>query len=85
MTVVRSGEKVNVIPSEAVLELDGRLLPGFGHLKAMVAELEDLLGKRSGASARRSTIGNPPSDTGGTAAGSHCPAGFTLRGKKRSR
>lgn len=84
MTVVRGGEKVNVIPSEAVLELDDRLLPGFGP-EDMVAELEDLLGKRSGASARRSTIGNPPSDTGGTAAGSNCPAGFTLRGKKRSR
>ncbi len=84
MTVVRGGEKVNVIPSEAVLELDDRLLPGFGP-EDMVAELEDLLGKRSGASARRFTIGNPPSDTGGTAAGSNCPAGFTLRGKKRSR
>lgn len=44
MTVVRGGEKVNVIPSEAVLELDDRLLPGFGP-EDMVAELEDLLGK----------------------------------------
>jgi hypothetical protein len=41
--------------------------------------------RRSGASARRSTMGNPPSDAGGTAAGSNCPAGFTLRGKERSR
>ena len=28
-TVVRGGEKINVIPSEASLELDARLLPGF--------------------------------------------------------
>jgi acetylornithine deacetylase/succinyl-diaminopimelate desuccinylase-like protein len=27
-TIVRGGDKVNVIPSEIVLELDGRLLPG---------------------------------------------------------
>jgi len=29
-TVVRGGDKVNVVPSEIGLELDGRLLPGFG-------------------------------------------------------
>ncbi|MEJ2718336.1 MAG: M20/M25/M40 family metallo-hydrolase [Deltaproteobacteria bacterium] len=29
VTIVRGGEKVNVIPSELVVELDGRLLPGF--------------------------------------------------------
>jgi acetylornithine deacetylase/succinyl-diaminopimelate desuccinylase-like protein len=28
-TIVRGGEKINVIPSEIILELDGRLLPGF--------------------------------------------------------
>ena len=28
-TIVRGGEKINVIPSEVELELDGRLLPGF--------------------------------------------------------
>ena len=172
VTIVRGGEKVNVIPSEAALELDGRRLPGFGP-EDMGAELEDLLGdlesdveievfrhdpgpsepatgmfgllseilcetdpeavpvpwlvpgvtegrvfsrlgiqtygflpegfgffrlihvadervpvealtfgalhtRRSGASARRSTMGNPPSDTGGTAAGSNSQAGFTL-------
>jgi acetylornithine deacetylase/succinyl-diaminopimelate desuccinylase-like protein len=47
VTVVRGGEKVNVIPSEAVLELDGRLLPGFGP-EDIVAELEDLLGDLDG-------------------------------------
>jgi acetylornithine deacetylase/succinyl-diaminopimelate desuccinylase-like protein len=35
--VVRSGEKTNIIPSEAVLELDGHLLPGFGP-EDMIAE-----------------------------------------------
>jgi acetylornithine deacetylase/succinyl-diaminopimelate desuccinylase-like protein len=29
-TIVRGGDKINVIPSEVELELDGRLLPGFG-------------------------------------------------------
>jgi acetylornithine deacetylase/succinyl-diaminopimelate desuccinylase-like protein len=28
-TVIHAGEKTNVIPSEAALEVDGRLLPGF--------------------------------------------------------
>ncbi len=42
-TIVRGGGKINVIPSEIVLELDGRMLPGFkpGQL---IAELRDLLG-----------------------------------------
>jgi acetylornithine deacetylase/succinyl-diaminopimelate desuccinylase-like protein len=29
-TVVRGGDKINVVPSEIDLELDGRLLPGYG-------------------------------------------------------
>jgi hypothetical protein len=28
-TIVRGGEKINVIPSEVTVELDGRLLPGY--------------------------------------------------------
>jgi acetylornithine deacetylase/succinyl-diaminopimelate desuccinylase-like protein len=36
-TIVRGGEKVNVIPSEIVVDLDGRLLPGFSP--------DDLLGE----------------------------------------
>jgi acetylornithine deacetylase/succinyl-diaminopimelate desuccinylase-like protein len=48
-TIVHGGEKINVIPSEIELQLDGRLLPGFtpddliGELTAMLgddAELE---------------------------------------------
>jgi acetylornithine deacetylase/succinyl-diaminopimelate desuccinylase-like protein len=42
-TVVRGGEKVNVIPSEIDLEMDGRLLPGFGP-EDMVSELRRIVG-----------------------------------------
>jgi acetylornithine deacetylase/succinyl-diaminopimelate desuccinylase-like protein len=42
-TVVRGGEKINVIPGEIILELDGRLLPGYGP-DDMMAELRQLLG-----------------------------------------
>lgn len=43
-TLVRGGEKLNVIPSEITVDLDGRLLPGFGP-ETMVRELQTLLGK----------------------------------------
>jgi acetylornithine deacetylase/succinyl-diaminopimelate desuccinylase-like protein len=42
-TIVRAGDKVNVVPSEATVELDGRLLPGFGP-DDMVRELRALVG-----------------------------------------
>jgi acetylornithine deacetylase/succinyl-diaminopimelate desuccinylase-like protein len=42
-TLVRGGEKINVIPSEIVVELDGRLLPGFTP-DDMFAELRPLIG-----------------------------------------
>jgi acetylornithine deacetylase/succinyl-diaminopimelate desuccinylase-like protein len=42
-TIVRGGEKVNVIPSQIELELDGRLLPGFTS-EDMLGELRQLLG-----------------------------------------
>ncbi|GKU77865.1 M20/M25/M40 family metallo-hydrolase [Paenibacillus sp. L3-i20] len=37
-TVVRGGEKINVHPSEIIVELDGRLLPGFTS-EQFIAEL----------------------------------------------
>lgn len=43
-TIVRGGNKINVIPSEAVLELDGRILPGFSS-DDIVNELRRLLGR----------------------------------------
>ncbi|MDX6386577.1 MAG: hypothetical protein QOD85_379 [Gaiellaceae bacterium] len=42
-TIVRGGEKVNVIPAQVDLELDGRLLPGFGP-DDLIAELHGIVG-----------------------------------------
>jgi acetylornithine deacetylase/succinyl-diaminopimelate desuccinylase-like protein len=42
-TILRGGEKINVVPSVVELELDGRALPGFGP-DAFIAEVRDLLG-----------------------------------------
>jgi acetylornithine deacetylase/succinyl-diaminopimelate desuccinylase-like protein len=42
-TIVHGGEKVNVIPSEIVLQMDGRLLPGYSP-DDMIAELRRVIG-----------------------------------------
>jgi acetylornithine deacetylase/succinyl-diaminopimelate desuccinylase-like protein len=42
-TIVRGGAKINVVPSEIELELDGRALPGFSP-EQLIAELHDLAG-----------------------------------------
>jgi acetylornithine deacetylase/succinyl-diaminopimelate desuccinylase-like protein len=42
-TIVRGGEKVNVIPAQVDLELDGRVLPGFTP-DDLIGELRDLVG-----------------------------------------
>jgi acetylornithine deacetylase/succinyl-diaminopimelate desuccinylase-like protein len=42
-TIVRGGEKINVIPSEITVELDGRLLPGYTPTD-LIAELRRLIG-----------------------------------------
>lgn len=42
-TIVRGGEKINVVPSEIQVDLDGRLLPGFGP-EDFMAELRTVLG-----------------------------------------
>ncbi|MFZ0216377.1 MAG: M20/M25/M40 family metallo-hydrolase [Candidatus Dormiibacterota bacterium] len=41
-TMLRASEKVNVIPSEITVDLDGRLLPGYAS-SALLAELEERL------------------------------------------
>ncbi|MBE2224408.1 MAG: M20/M25/M40 family metallo-hydrolase [Anaerolineae bacterium] len=46
-TIVNGGHKINVIPSEISLDLDGRLLPGF-HPTDMLRELRHLLGSHIG-------------------------------------
>ena len=43
-TIVRGGNKVNVIPSEITVNLDGRLLPGFAP-DDMLNELRHVVGK----------------------------------------
>lgn len=42
-TIVRGGEKINVVPGEVTVELDGRLLPGYTP-DDMIAELRRLVG-----------------------------------------
>jgi acetylornithine deacetylase/succinyl-diaminopimelate desuccinylase-like protein len=42
-TIVRGGEKINVVPSEIALELDARALPGFTPHE-LIAEVQALVG-----------------------------------------
>jgi len=44
-TIVSGGEQINVIPSEIVLKLDGRLLPGY-RPEDLVAELRQIIGEQ---------------------------------------
>jgi acetylornithine deacetylase/succinyl-diaminopimelate desuccinylase-like protein len=42
-TIVRAGEKINVVPAEIEVELDGRALPGFGP-DELIGELREVVG-----------------------------------------
>ena len=42
-TIVRGGDKINVIPAEVSVELDGRLLPGFSP-EDMIKEVRQIIG-----------------------------------------
>jgi acetylornithine deacetylase/succinyl-diaminopimelate desuccinylase-like protein len=42
-TIVRGGEKINVIPGEVSVKLDGRLLPGFSP-EDMIKEVRQIIG-----------------------------------------
>ena len=44
VTIVHAGNKINVIPAEVELELDGRTLPGFGP-DDLIREVHDLVGR----------------------------------------
>ena len=44
-TILHASDKVNVIPSQVSVELDGRLLPGF-QPEDMMAELKDIVGQK---------------------------------------
>jgi acetylornithine deacetylase/succinyl-diaminopimelate desuccinylase-like protein len=43
-TIVHGGNKINVVPTEIELELDGRLLPGFGP-DDLIGELREVVGE----------------------------------------
>lgn len=45
-TIVRGGDMINVIPNEIILELDGRMLPGFEQ-EEMISEVKALLGEKA--------------------------------------
>lgn len=60
-TIVRGGEKINVIPGEITLELDGRLLPGFTP-NDMTRELRTLLGDEIEIAVTRYEPGPQPAD-----------------------
>jgi acetylornithine deacetylase/succinyl-diaminopimelate desuccinylase-like protein len=42
-TIVRAGEKINVVPAEVEVELDGRTLPGYGP-DELIGELQEAVG-----------------------------------------
>jgi acetylornithine deacetylase/succinyl-diaminopimelate desuccinylase-like protein len=62
-TIVRGGAKINVVPSEIELELDGRALPGFSP-EQLVAELHDLAGDDIEVEVVRHDPGPPSPDLG---------------------
>lgn len=44
-TIIRAGSKINVIPSEFVIDLDGRVVPGSGP-EALLREVRELIGEQ---------------------------------------
>ena len=62
-TVVRAGDKVNVIPSEITVELDGRLLPGYKP-EDMLAELRHIIGSEIELEVVRYDAGPPEPNMG---------------------
>jgi acetylornithine deacetylase/succinyl-diaminopimelate desuccinylase-like protein len=62
-TIVRGGSKINVVPSEIELELDGRALPGFSP-ELLIAELHELAGDDVEIELVRHDPGPPAPDLG---------------------
>jgi acetylornithine deacetylase/succinyl-diaminopimelate desuccinylase-like protein len=62
-TIIRGGDKINVIPPAITVELDGRLLPGFKP-EALVAELQTLLGNEVEFEVMHYDPGPPTQDMG---------------------
>ena len=63
VTIVRGGEKINVVPSEIEVELDGRALPGFSP-DQLIAELQSLAGDDVEIELVRHDPGPPEADLG---------------------
>ena len=61
--IVRSGQQINVKPSEAVVDLDGRLLPGYNP-DDMIAELRRIVGNEVEFELIRYDAGPPEPDMG---------------------
>jgi acetylornithine deacetylase/succinyl-diaminopimelate desuccinylase-like protein len=47
-TIVRTSEKINMIPSEVTVDIDGRILPGGYTLDGFLAEVRALIGPDAG-------------------------------------
>lgn len=62
-TILHASDKINVIPGEVAVELDGRLLPGYGP-DDMKAELRQLLGDQVELDVVRYEPGPPEPDMG---------------------
>jgi len=62
-TVLHGSAKINVIPSEVTVELDGRLLPGHS-ADEMVSELQELLGEEVEIAINRHEPGPSEPDMG---------------------
>jgi acetylornithine deacetylase/succinyl-diaminopimelate desuccinylase-like protein len=62
-TIVRGGEKINVVPSEIVVELDGRMLPGFEPAE-FIAEVQTIVGRDVELELVRHDPGPPEPDLG---------------------
>jgi acetylornithine deacetylase/succinyl-diaminopimelate desuccinylase-like protein len=60
-TIVRAGEKINVIPAEVEVEIDGRALPGFSP-SDVISELQPIVGEHAELELVRHDPGPPEPD-----------------------
>jgi acetylornithine deacetylase/succinyl-diaminopimelate desuccinylase-like protein len=62
-TIVRAGEKINVIPAEVEVEIDARALPGFSPAD-VISELQPIVGEHAELELVRHDPGPPEPDLG---------------------
>ena len=60
-TIVRAGEKINVIPAEVEVEIDARALPGFSPAE-VISELQPIVGEHAELELVRHDPGPPEPD-----------------------